>query len=183
MTDSTASTQTHIDPTRRDAGAVARTKAAVLCDDRADVAHFWLLCRTGPHHFALPMAQVVETTRMLPIEPLAGSSPLVLGLCMIRGAPVPVLDSGRLFEDKPSPCQRLITIRTDGRVIALAAEAVLGMQSFTPDTLAELPPLLADVEKIAAIATRDEALIFFLRTARLVPDDLAAADVAKGAQA
>ena len=34
----------------------------------------WLLCTAGSHRFALPMASVVETMRMLPVEAVSGMS-------------------------------------------------------------------------------------------------------------
>lgn len=121
--------------------------------------------------------------RMLPVEPVAGSLPLELGLCTIRGAPVPVVDAGRLFEDKPTQSRRMITIRMGDRIVAFAVETILGIESFAPEALEALTPLLADVETIAAIAKRDEALVFFLRMARLIPADPAAAEISNRGQA
>jgi purine-binding chemotaxis protein CheW len=137
-------------------------------------AQFWLLCRAGSHRFALPMASVVETMRVLPIEAIAGAPLLVSGLCIIRGAPVAVIDTARLFGDEAARCERLVTVRTGNRTIAFAATAVLGVQSVPADTLEELPPLLRDADAIAAIARLDEELVFFLRAARMLPDDFLA---------
>jgi purine-binding chemotaxis protein CheW len=151
-------------------GGVAPTEQNGRIDD------LWLLCQSGSHRFALPIASVIETMRMLPIETVAGAPPLVRGLAIIRGAGVPVIDTARLFGDEFTPYQRLITIRTGERTIAFAASAVLGTQSIQEDLREELPPLLRDVEAIAAIGRLDKELVFFLRETRALPNDFHAGD-------
>jgi len=90
------------------------------------------------------------------IDPLVGSGPpMVRGLCIIRGAPVPVIDAALLFDERSTRCERLVTVRTGERTIAFAAEAVLGVEAIRPQALQQLPPLLRNVETIAAITTLD----------------------------
>ncbi len=132
---------------------------------------FWLLCEAGTHRFALPMADVIETMRVLPIETVAGAPRLVIGLSVIRGAAVPVLDTVRLFEAETTRYERLVTVRTGGRTVAFAASAVLAVQSIEDSRREELPPLLRDAEAIASLARLDEELVFVLRAARTIPDD------------
>jgi purine-binding chemotaxis protein CheW len=133
----------------------------------------WLLCRVGRCLCALPLASVVETMRPPPIEPIADAPRSVLGLSIVRGTAVPVVDIASLLGDpKPSP-QRLVTLNTGTRIVGLVAEAVLGVRSIAPDALATLPPLLKEAagEVVAAVGTLDDELLFFLHTARLVPED------------
>jgi purine-binding chemotaxis protein CheW len=122
---------------------------------------------------ALPLDSVVETMRPLPIEPIADAPRSVLGLSIVRGAAVPVVDIAALLGDpQPSP-QRLVTLNTGTRIVALVADAVLGVRSIAPDALAALPPLLKEAagEIVAAVGTLDDELLFFLHAARLVPED------------
>jgi purine-binding chemotaxis protein CheW len=134
-------------------------------------ADLWLLCQAGSHRFALPMANVIETMRLLPIEAVSGPPRLVCGLSIIRGAAVPVIDTARIFDDKAARYERLVTVRTGERIVAFAASAVLGVQLLQGSECAALPPLLRDAEVIAALARVDEQLVFFLRVARALPDD------------
>ena len=143
---------------------------ATRAEDASGAAN-WLLCRTGLHRFALPMSDVIETMRMLPVEAIADAPRLVRGVCVIRGAPVAVVDSALLFDDQPADYERLITVRTGKRTIAFAAEAVLGIQALPPSTMEQSHPLFRDIDAIAAIVALDEELVFFLRTALVVPDD------------
>jgi purine-binding chemotaxis protein CheW len=136
---------------------------------------FWLMCRAGSRLCALPIEHVIETMPILPIEQLAGGAACVCGLCIIRGEPVLVIDAAvLLFAQQPDPCERLITMRTGTRTIALAMQAVLGVQPIDARLLCELPPLLCDavVESIAAVVKRDAELAFVLRAGRLIPDDI-----------
>ena len=143
----------------------------------------WLLCRAGDHHFALPMQHVIETMRMLPVERVAGCPPIVCGFSVIRGAPTPVIDAALLFDGQSGPYARLVTVRTGKRTIALAMQAVVGVREVADNELDDLPPLLGNVEAIAGLMTLDHQLVFLLRAARIIPDDILDQLNAAGAQA
>jgi len=134
----------------------------------------WLLCRAGTRLHAIPIEHVIEIMRVLPIEAISGAPRYVRGLCIIRGAPVPVVDIGLLIGGEATPFERLVTIRTGARTIALAVESVSGIRNVGADAFDRLPPLLENAanETIDAIGTRAAELLFFLRTARRVPEDL-----------
>lgn len=132
---------------------------------------FWLLCRTGSHLCALPLDGVIETLRPLPIERLLPGPPFVRGLCIIRGAPIPVLDLASMFGEQATRPDRLVTIKLGGRVVALLVDAVEGVRAISADRYERLPPLLADSagEIVSAIGILDEELLLFLHAARMVP--------------
>jgi purine-binding chemotaxis protein CheW len=137
--------------------------------DRIDV----LVCRVGGRFCALPLAHVVETMRPLLIEPLSAMPRFVSGLSIIRGLPVPVVDAGVLLgtTDCPAPT-RFVTLAIEGRHVALAVEAVIGIRQLPAASLGELPPLLreASAEAIAAVGALDASLLVVLRAAHIVPD-------------
>jgi purine-binding chemotaxis protein CheW len=131
----------------------------------------FLLCRAGSSFCALPLDRVAEIMRALPIEPMAGAPRYVCGLSIIRGTPAPVVDIGLLLGEQPTRADRLVAIKVADRIVALAVDSVLGMRTIADPS--DLPPLLREAsEAIAGIGTLDSALLFFLRTARIVPDDL-----------
>jgi purine-binding chemotaxis protein CheW len=150
-----------------------RAQFAATADDE-DRRTSWLLCRAGTHLCAIPLGHVIEILRVLPIEAVAGAPRYVRGLCIIRGSAVPVVDTGLLIGEQATKSERLVTIRAGGRTIALAAETVLGIRTIGAETLNALPPLLRDAasETIAAIGNLDAELLFFLRTALVVPQEL-----------
>lgn len=120
--------------------------------------------------------------RPLPVTPLARSPAFVRGLSVIRGGPVPVVDLGALLGGSdPEKATRFVTLRLDGRCVALAVDGVLGVQDLT-GTLSSLPPLLADAsaEAVSALGVLDAELVFVLEAARLVPDSVWQALEARG---
>lgn len=133
-----------------------------------------LLCRARTRLCALPLPHVVETLRPLPVAGLAGAPPFVVGLSVIRGAPVPVVDVGALLPGSdPSRPTRFVIVRLEGRRVALALESVLGVGEL-PGTLQLLPALLAgaSAEAVAAVGTLDAELLLVLEAARTVPDSV-----------
>ena len=132
-----------------------------------------LVVRSGGRLAALPVAHVVETMRALPIEPLAGMPPFVLGLSVVRGVPLPVIDARILLGSDPtSPPRRFVTLRIEGRCAVLAVDAVLGVRELGSASLQALPPLLRDAsaEVTSLMGTLDARLLFVLRAGRILSE-------------
>lgn len=110
--------------------------------------------------------------RPLPFEPLADAPPFVRGVAVIRGGPVPVIDLARLLGQAKSSVTRLITVRTEGRLLALAVGEVLGLRSDQEAGGKNLVPLLREAaqESVSAIGTLDSEALLFLNTLRLLPE-------------
>lgn len=131
-----------------------------------------VLCRVGSRVCALPAEHVSETMRPLPIEPLAGAPPFVLGVSVVRGSAVPVVDAERLLGGAHSTWPtRFVAIRAGDRSAALAVDAVLGTASIERGSWSELSPLLRDAstQVVDFIGTHDAALLLVLNSARIVP--------------
>ena len=131
-----------------------------------------LLFRAGAHLCAIPIAEVVEIMRPLPLERLAAQPHFLLGLSVIRGASVPVVDAGTLLGGEVAPPRRFLRLRIGARSVALAVDAVVGVRSLTARALGALPPLLGEAgrELIAALGAADGEFLLVLQTARLAAD-------------
>ena len=129
-----------------------------------------LICRVQRMLCALPLRDVIETLRPLPIEPLAGAPSYVCGLSMLRGAPVPVVDLGLLLGVEQVRATRLVALRVGARTVAAAVGAVLGVRTLDGD--GSLPPLLKEAGHgvIQALGSLDRELLLVLEGARLVPE-------------
>jgi purine-binding chemotaxis protein CheW len=138
----------------------------------------FLLCQVGSRIGALALKDVRETMRPLPIEPLNGMPPFVLGLAVVRGTPVPVIGGHRLLSPFQSvlagTASRFVTLKLGQRTAALAVDAVLEVRSIARATLTEIPPLLreSEAELVAAIGTLDADLLLVLEAARLIPESI-----------
>jgi purine-binding chemotaxis protein CheW len=133
-----------------------------------------LLCRVSACVCAVPSERVTEVMRPLPIEPLSRMPGFVLGLSIIRGSPVPVIDARRLLNGGDAPVGRFVTMAVGDRVIALAVEQVIGIRSIDEAASSKLPPLFQDSAGDAVMALRvlDGELLLLLDTARIVPEAL-----------
>jgi purine-binding chemotaxis protein CheW len=150
-----------------------QAKVASGLDSEGEVSMGVLVCRVRRRLCAIPLAHVVETMRPLPIEALTTTLTAVMGVAIIRGVPVPVVDPGSLLgtDEAPSPT-RFVTVMVDGRRVALAVEEVVGVRDFPASDLEDLPPLLRDVgaEIISAVGVLDDALLIVLRATRLLSE-------------
>jgi purine-binding chemotaxis protein CheW len=119
---------------------------------------------------ALPVRDVIETMRPLPVEPLRSAPDFVLGVTMVRGAPVPVVHLGRLLRGDDTPPQRFISLRVAERCVVLAVDACLGVRPLQPQVFQELPPLLSAAADVKAVTQLDAQLCLVLDAARLLPE-------------
>ena len=138
-----------------------------------------LVLEVGGHRAGVPLANVREIMRPLPLAPLAGAPRFVLGLSVIRGASVPVVDLGALLADgaRAEGFGRFATLDVEGRAVALAVARVLGVAELEPGALSGMPPLLSHAagEAVEALGLHDAGLLLVLRAARLVPETAALA--------
>jgi len=151
----------------------------------ATTSRLTLLCRV--HHLvcAVPLEHVIETLRPLAIEPLAGAPGYVCGLSMIRGVPVPVVDTGLLLGTEQARPTRLITLRAGSHTVAIAVDSVIGVRALGAADTASLPPLLgaAANDAVSSLGSRDRELLLVLEAAALVPDELFARLASEGSAA
>jgi purine-binding chemotaxis protein CheW len=144
----------------------------------------YLVARSGGKRLALPLAEVIEVMRPLPISRLEGAPPFVLGASVVRGGPVPVLDAAALVGEEPGTraASRFVSLRVGTRRAVLAVEAVVGVHALDPRELTPVPPLLRGVAAgvADAIGSLDRELLLVLGAARLVPPGLWSAVAAGG---
>ncbi len=127
-----------------------------------------LVVKVGSRVCAIPLEHVVETMRPLPVERVAGSRAFVLGLAIVRGAPILVLDTSELVGvSRDAPPTRFVMIREGKRAIVLAVDGVVGVVDLDAK-FESLPPLVQSSDVVDAIASLDEKLLMVLRAARIV---------------
>jgi purine-binding chemotaxis protein CheW len=131
-----------------------------------------LVVRAGETNCALRIEDIIEQMRPLPVEPLVGAPPFVLGVALIRGSPLPVVDLRLLLHPKRpvAPAGRFVTLRVADHSLALAVDQVLDARALDAGFVS-LPPLLQDAALIAALGVIDDGLLVVLRAARLLPEE------------
>lgn len=127
----------------------------------------WLLCRVKGRLCGIPLEHVVETMRVLPLEPIASAPPYVRGLALIRGEALPVVDAATLLEEREEPT-RFITLRVGERRVALAVGAVEGIRDLTEAQVQAPPPLLSETQALQNLGVLDRELLVILETVTLL---------------
>ena len=138
----------------------------------------YLLVRCRSWLCAIPLAGVIETMRVLPLQPVAGVPAFVRGLALVRGELVPVIELAVLLgTQEPGTTHRLVLVRTQTHWLALAVDEVLRVVSGELPRGAEVAPLLSQAlpEQVAALATLDGAALAILQSTNLLSADLFAA--------
>jgi purine-binding chemotaxis protein CheW len=134
-----------------------------------------LLVTASSKACAIPIAHVVETLRPLPIERMAGVPAFLLGLSVIRGVPMPVVDLEAVVGvGHPDPISRFVSLRLGERRVAVAVGSVIGIRELDAASVEEMPPLLRDAraEVIEAVGVLDARLLLVLRASRLLPEEI-----------
>jgi len=114
--------------------------------------------------------------RLLPIEPLAEAPPFMRGIAVIRGAPVAVLDLGRLLGQARTTPTRLVTARVGDRTLGIAVAEVIGVRRAGQLGSRTPVPLLREAakESVSAIGALDSEALLFLGNLQLLVEGVAA---------
>lgn len=133
-----------------------------------------LICRVVNRLCSVPLDHVIETMRPLPVTPVNGVPRPVMGVAVIRGAAMPVVDLAWILGADESQPTRFVTVSAEGRRVALAVDRVVGVRVIPASSLQELPSMLRDVrtDAVATIATLDAELLMVLRSGRLIPESV-----------
>jgi purine-binding chemotaxis protein CheW len=135
----------------------------------------FLVCRSGTRLCALPLENVVETMRPLPVNPIPTMPPFLMGVAIIRGAVSPVVNVARLVDDTSDTLPtRFVTLKLGTHTVAFAVDDVLGIRALNADLVEGIPLLLHAVENsnVAAITVLDAELLLVLQSARVIPEDV-----------
>lgn len=125
---------------------------------------------------AMPLANVIETMRPLPIEAISGAPSFVRGVAIIRGIPTPVVDLGAILGvPNRATAERFVTVRSGENQVALIVDAVLGIRNLGElTTVRQLPALLqgASRDVVETIGTLDEKFLAVLQSGWKLPDEV-----------
>ena len=120
--------------------------------------------------------------RPLPVEPAqSGTLPFVLGLAIIRGQRVSVIDLGILTGRRDhATTGRFVLLRSDQQMAALAVNQVLGVFPIDHAIIGKLPPVLdaAAAASIAETGVVEEQLLGALQSMKVLSEaDLATCEL------
>jgi len=112
--------------------------------------------------YALHLAAVRKTVRMVEITPLPQAPEMVLGVINFHGVVVPVLNIRRRFRLPERPAglgDQLIIARTACRLVALVVDGVSDVVSLPPEQLVDPAGILPRLEYVEGVALLEGGLV------------------------
>lgn len=136
-----------------------------------DTSQLALVFRVAGKLCALPLSQVIETLRPLPLQRFGSAPDFVLGAATVRGLPIPVVSAARLLDEGARGGLRWICVAAGSRRVALEVDDVLGVRMIAGIDATLRQPLLegAEPERVATLGRLDGELLRTLQAAHLVP--------------
>lgn len=134
-----------------------------------------LLIRCGDSACALPLHGLGEVMRPLPLELAPRAPAFVLGVAVVRGVSVPVVNLTSLVTGSSnSPVRRWVSLSVEERSVVLGVTDVVGMRDVPRSAFAALSPLLGEDASgfVQALAALDSELLRVLRDARSLGREL-----------
>ena len=138
----------------------------------------FLMVRARAWMCALPLEDVEETMRPLPVAPVASAPAFVRGVSLVRGQSTPVVHLATLLggegASEAGPEGRFVSLRVAGGRVALEVDAVRGLRWLDESTLNDVPSLLRNSAHghLDYLGSVDGQLMAVLDAAHLVPQDV-----------
>ncbi|HEX8819239.1 MAG TPA: CheW domain-containing protein [Archangium sp.] len=137
----------------------------------------FLVVRAQEWMCALPLEEVEETMRPLPVAPVSAAPVFVRGVCLVRGTPAPVVSLAVLLGGAHAQAgsgHRFISLRVPEGRLALEVDEVRGLRWMEESTLDSVPPLLRATASghVQRLGSFDGRLLAVLGTAHLLPEDI-----------
>jgi purine-binding chemotaxis protein CheW len=137
----------------------------------------FLVVRAQEWMCALPLEEVEETMRPLPVTPVSAAPDFVRGVCLVRGAPAPVVSLARLLGGaaaQGSAGHRFVSLRVPEGRLALEVEEVHGLRWLEEETVDSVPALLRATASghLQHLGSFDGRLLAMLAASRLLPEEL-----------
>ncbi len=119
--------------------------------------------------FGVPLREVVEISKLLPIVPVPFSSPLILGVINVRGEILPVIDLKtilRLRKEKEE--ERVVLVESPKGKVGILVDEVVGVVRIEEEKLEPNPMVGRYSEFVRNVAQLPYGLISILEFDRIV---------------
>lgn len=137
----------------------------------------FLVVRAQEWMCALPLEEVEETMRPLPVAPVSAAPVFVRGVCLVRGTPAPVVSLAALLgggQAQAHPGQRFVSLRVPEGRLALEVDEVRGLRWWENAALDSVPPLVRATASghLQHLGSFDGRLMAVLGASHLLPEEL-----------
>lgn len=123
----------------------------------------------GDEAYALPISHVEEIIQPLPVTPIPRSHPAIMGLTLVRGKVLPVIDlATALKKERDEQDGRFIVVTFQDEDIVLNVHAVNGIQS--TGVMEEPQDLYREQSYVLGVIPREGKILPVLDLDRLLTD-------------
>lgn len=127
----------------------------------------WVCFGLGGQDYGLPILQVHEVLRPLPVEPVPGAPDIVPGVINLRGQVVTVIDLRRylgLPPAAPTADTRIVVVAHEGETFGLVVDSIGEVSKIAEGAIKPLPALHRDGDRFrfVGVVGRDSALLTLL---------------------
>lgn len=134
----------------------------------------WVCFEMSGQFYGLPISAVQEVLADISIEPVPGTTPLVLGVINLRGNVVTVIDLRRHFGFQPSggPDTRIIVVDHGSEALGLCVDRVADVRKLADGAIKPAPPTGGTTAEagIRGMVSRSGELLTLLDPAKLLAD-------------
>jgi purine-binding chemotaxis protein CheW len=127
-----------------------------------DNLHPLLVFTLDEHRYALHLSAVERALRIVEISPLPKAPDIVIGVINVQGRILPVMNIRRRFrlpEREPSLSDQLIIARASRRMVALVADAVIGVIGRPEQEVVEAEKILPGLEYVQGVVKLEDGII------------------------
>ncbi len=116
----------------------------------------------GEQRYGLPLSSVERAVRMVEITPLPKAPDIVLGVINVHGRLVPVVNLRRRFrlpERDIALTDQIIVAHTRQRPVALVADAVQDVMTYSQEHVVDANQILPGIEYIEGVLKLDDGML------------------------
>lgn len=124
--------------------------------------------------YALPLARVRRSIRVVAITPLPEAPPIVLGIMDLGGEVIPVIDTRKRFGHPPRPVHlsdHLVVATAGKRTVALLVDEARGVLEIAPESYAPAGKILPGLGLVDGAMKLHDGLILIHDLERLLSLD------------
>ena len=132
-----------------------------------------VIFKIGKEEFGVPISEVREIVRLIPITPVPRAPDFVEGVVNLRGQILAIIDLAKRLNLAPSPRSdksRIIVVEFEGNIIGMIVDEVMEVLRLSSDNIDKAPELITTEiheEYLKGVGKFGERLLILIDLARV----------------
>ena len=137
-----------------------------------DKSRHYVVFRIDQQRYALPLDHVSRAVRMVAVTPIPDAPNSMLGMIVMAGQMLPVIDLRRLFGQAgniPDLQDVLLIVQIQDQTVAVIVDEVLNILEFSSKQIQSPPAAVSQSGFLSAAVQHEDTMILVLDASRLLP--------------